>query len=104
MVKKVSQSTFDREVLDANVPVLVDFYSDSCAPCRKMAPQLNKLHSEAKGRYKVVKVDTQSDNDLANEYRVTSLPTLIVFTRGRATKRLVGLQDKLTLMMALGLV
>ncbi|WP_345685113.1 thioredoxin family protein [Novipirellula caenicola] len=103
-MKKVSGSTFDREVLDANVPVLVDFYSDHCAPCRKMAGQLNKLDSQAKGRYKVVKVDTDAESDLANDYQVTSLPTLIVFTRGRATKRLVGLQDNLTLMMALGLV
>ncbi|EMI18690.1 thioredoxin [Rhodopirellula maiorica SM1] len=103
-MKKVSGSTFDREVLDANVPVLVDFYSDHCGPCRKMASQLNKLHSQAKGRYKVVKVDTDAESGLANDYQVTSLPTLIVFTRGRATKRLVGLQDNLTLMMALGLV
>ncbi|TWU17484.1 Thioredoxin-1 [Novipirellula galeiformis] len=104
MVKKISESAFEREVLDADVPVLVDFYANWCAPCRKMTPMLDKLMSEAKGRYKVVKVDTETESELATQYRVTTLPTLIVFTRGRAGKPLVGVQDKLTLMMALGLV
>jgi thioredoxin 1 len=99
----VTNETFKAEVLDSQVPVLVDFYADWCGPCRALNPTLAKLAGEANGRYKVVKVDADAEHELINEYEVSALPTLLVVKNGDVQAKLVGLQNKARLVEALAL-
>ena len=97
----VTGYTLKAEVLDSPVPVLVDFYADWCGTCRAMSPTLAELAGEANGRYKVVKVDIDSETDLTRHFRVSALPTLLVVKGGDVKAKLVGLQDKARLVEAL---
>jgi thioredoxin len=97
----VTNQTFKAEVLDSPVPVLVDFYADWCGPCRALSPTLVKLDGEANGRYKVVKVDADTEPELIDEYQVSALPTVLVFKGGDVKAKLVGLQNKARLVEAL---
>ncbi len=80
--RKVGTDDFDREVLNSNIPVLVDFYADWCGPCRAMAPGVELLAEKAEGRYKVVKVDVDQDQQLAVRYEIRSIPSLMIFRDG----------------------
>ena len=97
----VTGESFKAEVLDSPVPVLVDFYADWCGPCRALSPTLAELAGEANGRYKVVKVDADTEHELIHEYEVNALPTLLVVKDGDVRARLVGLQKKALLVEAL---
>ena len=88
-VVKLTVENFEQEVLQAEKPVLVDFYADWCGPCKMLAPSVDKLaaeHPEAK----VVKVDVDQENALAMQYGVQSIPTLIVFKNGQPVNRQMG--------------
>ncbi len=74
---------FDREVLEAEIPVLVDFWADWCAPCHRVAPILDELAVEYDGRVKFVKVDTEENFEVTSRYGVRSLPTLLIFKGGK---------------------
>ena len=82
------------EVLKSEKPVLVDFYADWCGPCNAMAPVIEELAKELEGKVKVGKINVDENPDIAVEYNVMSIPTLIVFKNGKEEKRLVGVQDK----------
>ncbi len=86
----VTDSTFGREVLQAELPTLVDFWAEWCAPCRTMAPLLEKLAEEQAGALKIVQLDAQANPDTALRYEVMNLPTLILFVAGEPRKRLAG--------------
>jgi thioredoxin 1 len=88
-----SAKSFADDVLRADVPVLVDFYADWCGPCRLLAPALEELAEETQDA-KIVKVNVDDDPDLAAEYQVSSIPTLLVFEDGRVVDRHVGLASK----------
>lgn len=103
MVENVSNNKFKAEVLDSKVPVLVDFYADWCGPCRALAPTLKEMEAEANGTFKVLKVNSDQENDLCTEYGICSLPTVLVFKGGELKAKLVGLQNKERLVEALGL-
>ena len=91
---KLSTENFEKEVLKSEKPVLVDFYADWCGPCNAMAPVIEELATELDGKAKVGKINVDDNPDIAVEYNVMSIPTLIIFKNGKEEKRLVGLRDK----------
>ena len=91
---KLSTENFEKEVLKSEKPVLVDFYADWCGPCNAMAPVIEELATELDGKAKVGKINVDENSDIAVEYNVMSIPTLIIFKNGKEEKRLVGLRDK----------
>lgn len=91
---KLSLENFEKEVLKSEKPVLVDFYADWCGPCNAMAPVIEELATELDGKAKVGKINVDENSDIAVEYNVMSIPTLIIFQNGKEEKRLVGLRDK----------
>ena len=94
MTLKLSSENFKEEVLNSEKPVLVDFYADWCGPCNAMSPVIEELAKELEGKAKVGKINVDENSDIAVEYNVMSIPTLIVFKNGKEEKRLVGLRDK----------
>ncbi|RLS52109.1 MAG: thioredoxin [Planctomycetota bacterium] len=100
-VQHVSNSSFPREVLQSSVPVLVDFYADWCGPCRMLAPTLNKLAIEFADRVKIVKVNVDTEPELANQFRVESIPLLVFFADGKPVGRAAGLVNQSGLRQAL---
>lgn len=101
MAGLVKTAEFRSRVLDSKVPVLVDFYASWCGPCRLQGPILDQLSDESAGAFEVVKVDVDSEPDLAVQYGVTALPTLLIFDDGEVVERFVGLQQKESLRQAL---
>lgn len=91
---KVSQEDFDRTVLEAEAPVLVDFYADWCAPCRMVAPFVDELATQNVGKLLVTKVDTDRAPEVAMRYGIRSIPTLIVFRDGEEVERSVGFEPE----------
>ncbi len=89
-IADVSESTFGDEVLKSSQPVLVEFGAKWCVPCKKMAPILEQLASEYSGKLKVVKVNADENQSLAEKYTTGELPTIVVFTQGVAREKLVG--------------
>ena len=94
MKLKLSSENFKEEVLNSEKPVLVDFYADWCGPCNAMSPVIEELAKELEGKAKVGKINVDENSDIAVEYNVMSIPTLIIFKNGKEEKRLVGLRDK----------
>ena len=94
MELKLNSENFEKEVLNSDKPVLVDFYADWCGPCKMMAPVVEELASELVERAKVGKINVDENSDIAVEYNVMSIPTLIIFKNGKEEKRLVGVRDK----------
>lgn len=94
MELELSLENFKEEVLNSEKPVLVDFYADWCGPCKMMAPIVEELARELDGKAKVGKINVDENSDIAVEYNVMSIPTLIIFKNGKEEKRLVGLRDK----------
>ncbi len=85
---------FDREVLKADVPVVVDFWAQWCGPCQMVGPIIDELATEYQGRVKVGKVDVDSAGALATQYGVQNIPTVLVFQKGQPVERLVGARAK----------
>jgi len=86
----VDDQSFDREVLQSPVPVLVDFWAAWCGPCRAIAPAIEEIATEYSGRLKVVKMDVDENQEVSGRYGVQSIPTLILFKNGSVVERLIG--------------
>lgn len=93
----VTDSSFRHEVLEAELPVLVDFWAAWCPPCKMVAPIVEELASEYEGRLKVAKVDTDACPSVSAEYRVMSIPTLMIFRSGQPLGSAIGYQPKAVL-------
>ena len=93
-VTKVDQDSFENEVLKSNVPVLVDFWAEWCGPCRALTPILDEVSSAVDEKAKVVKVNVDENEGLAQHYGVRGIPTLIFFKDGSPTSTLVGARSK----------
>jgi thioredoxin 1 len=96
--KPVTDDTFEAEVLQADRPVLVDFWAEWCAPCRKVSPLLEEIASEMAGKVDIVKVDIDHNPQLARTYRIMSVPTLTIFKGGEPVKSVAGARPKGDLM------
>ncbi len=94
MALVLTGDNFEKEVYEAGMPVLVDFYADWCGPCKAMGPVVEALAGEYEGKVKVGKINVDNDPDIAMQYGVRSIPTFIVFKGRDVQKKLVGTQDK----------
>ena len=99
--KTVTDESFCRDVLQADRPVLVDFWADWCGPCHMVAPVLEQIADEHSHRIGLVKVNVDENRELAMDFQVSSLPTIAVFVGGELEKRIVGAHPKASLLREL---
>ena len=91
---EVNDRNFQEEVLESTIPVLVDFWASWCMPCRMLAPTIEKLGEENRGKLKVCKLNTDENQNIASQYGIQGIPTLIVFKEGKEVGRTVGVMSK----------
>lgn len=101
LVLELTETDFDRNVLKSTIPVLVDFWSPSCGPCRMLAPVLEELAKENEGDAKIAKVNIAQFPQIGAKFGVEMLPTLLFFNKGNVVERMVGAQPKNKLQNAL---
>ena len=90
----VSSTEFDQQVLQSDVPVLVDFWAEWCGPCKAIGPSIEELAQEYSGRAKVFKVDVDANGDIAERYGIMSIPALLVFKGGKVVDQMIGAAPK----------
>ena len=93
-VLNIGDSDFKKEVLESQQPVLVDFWATWCAPCRAIAPAVEELATQYKGRVKVAKMNIDDNQDTPQQFGVRSIPTLLVFKGGKVVEQIVGAVPK----------
>lgn len=93
-VLEVTPGNWDSEVMQSEVPVLVDFWAPWCVPCKRIAPVVEELSHDLSGKMKVAKCNTDEAQEIAMRYGIMSIPTLLVFKGGQVVEQLVGLANK----------
>ncbi|EFA72585.1 thiol reductase thioredoxin [Cylindrospermopsis raciborskii CENA303] len=94
---QVTDASFKQEVIDSDIPVLVDFWAPWCGPCRMVAPVVDEIATQYEGQLKVVKMNTDENPDVASKYGIRSIPTLMIFKGGQKVDMVVGAVPKSTL-------
>ena len=102
MEMKFTTANFEEEVLKSEIPVLVDFYADWCGPCQMMAPVIGQLAGEYEGKVKIGKLNVDENPDIAVQYKVMSIPTMIIFRNGEVFSKEVGASSKKEVEKAIG--
>jgi thioredoxin 1 len=103
MASAVTEATFEQEVLQSETPVVVDFWAEWCGPCHAVAPVLERIAEERVGELKVVKVNIDEEQSLAQRFGISSIPTMILFKDGEPAASAIGAQPKGMLERSLGL-
>ena len=93
-VVEFNDSNFQAEVIDADQPVLVDFWAEWCMPCRMLAPTIEKIADAYVGKVKVGKLDTDSNREIAMKYQISAIPTVILFKNGQVAQKFVGIKQE----------
>ena len=93
-VKTVDEKSFEQEVLQADIPVFVDFWAPWCQPCKMLGPIVEALAAENQGKIEVCKVNVDENRELAMKYGIRSIPTMLFFKSGNETKRIIGTQNQ----------
>jgi len=100
---QLTNSNFQKEVLQSELPVIVDFWAIWCGPCKALGPTIEQISVDLAGKVKVGKVNVDDEPALANAYRISSIPTVMLFKGGKAVSQVVGLMSKENLLKRLGL-
>lgn len=93
-VTELNKDNFEKEVMEANVPVLIDFWASWCGPCRMMSPVIEKIAEEMGEKLKVCKVNVDENHELAEKYEIMTIPAFIVIKNGAESGRTIGVQPK----------
>ncbi|MBP1721747.1 MAG: trxA [Deltaproteobacteria bacterium] len=94
MTLEITDSSFQTEVTDSALPVLVDFWAPWCGPCKMVAPVLEELAQEYAGKLKIVKLNVDQNQQVAAQFGISSIPTLIMFKNGKESGKMIGFQSK----------
>lgn len=94
LASAVTTAEFEKEVLQSDVPVLVDFWAPWCPPCRAIGPTLDAIAEEYQGKAKIVKIDVDDEPEVASRYGVSSIPALLLFKGGQQVGQMIGAQPK----------
>ena len=86
----VTRSNFDAEVMKSAVPVVADFWAEWCGPCKMIAPVLKDLARDYKDKIKIAKIDVDAEGELAQQFNIVSIPTILVFNKGQVVKQQIG--------------
>ena len=93
-VTELNKDNFEKEVMEANVPVLIDFWASWCGPCRMMSPVIDKIAEEMGDKLKVCKVNVDENHELAEKYEIMTIPAFIVIKNGAEAGRTIGVKPK----------
>ena len=94
MTLEITDSSFQTEVTESALPVLVDFWAPWCGPCKMVAPVLDELAREYAGKLKIVKLNVDQNQQVAAQFGISSIPTLIMFKNGKESGKMIGFQSK----------